>query len=55
MIRNNFQTIFNYCDQVKSSKKLFTSKVRCDFPQIFYELNKNGFKAYGADISVTII
>ena len=51
----NYQVIFNYCKQVKLSKKTTTLEIGCGFPQISYELYLNKFKVYGTDISETVI
>ena len=51
----NYEIIFNYCNQLKRNKKVTTLEIGCGFPQISYELLKNGFKAYGTDISKTVI
>ncbi len=50
-----YQIIFNYCEQVRSSKKLVTLEIGCGYPQISYELYLKKFKVYGTDISETII
>ena len=51
----NYKIIYNYCNQLKQKKKLTTLEIGCGFPQISYELHKNGFKVYGTDISETVI
>ena len=51
----NFKIIFDYCNQIKKTKKMTTLEIGCGFPQISNELQKNGFKVYGTDISETII
>ena len=51
----NYQIIFNYCKQISSSKKLKTLEIGCGYPQISHQLYKEKFKAYGTDISETII
>jgi 2-polyprenyl-3-methyl-5-hydroxy-6-metoxy-1,4-benzoquinol methylase len=50
-----YQIIFNYCEQVRSSKKLVTLEIGCGYPQISYELYLKKFKVYGTDIYETII
>ena len=50
-----YQIIFNYCEQVRSSKKLVTLEIGCGYPQISYKLYLKKFKVYGTDISETII
>ncbi len=51
----NYQVIYNYCEQIRSSKKLTTLEIGCGFPQISHELYLRKFKAYGTDISETVI
>ncbi len=51
----NYQIIFNYCKQIKKSRKIITLEIGCGFPQISNELYKNNFKVYGTDISETVI
>ena len=51
----NYQVIYNYCKQIKSSKKITILEIGCGYPQISYELYLNKFKVYGTDISETVI
>jgi len=51
----NYKIICNYCNQLKQKKKLTTLEIGCGYPQISYQLHKNGFKVYGTDISETVI
>ena len=51
----NYQIILNYCNQIKKASKMITLEIGCGYPQISNELNKNKFKAYGTDISETVI
>ena len=51
----NYQIIYNYCKQIKSSKKISILEIGCGYPQISYELYLNKFKVYGTDISETVI
>ena len=51
----NYQIIFNYCKQIRSSKKLIVLEIGCGYPQIIYQLYKEKFKVYGTDISETVI
>jgi len=51
----NYQVIYNYCESIRSSKKLTILEIGCGFPQISYELYLKKFKVYGTDISKTVI
>ncbi len=51
----NYKNIYNLCDKLKQKKNLSTLEIGCGFPQISNQLNKNGFEAYGTDISKTVI
>ena len=51
----NYQVIYDYCEQIRSSKKLKILEIGCGFPQISYELYIRKFKVYGTDISSTVI
>ena len=51
----NYKMIYNYCNQLKQKKKLITLEIGCGFPQISNQLLEDGFKAYGTDISETVI
>jgi len=51
----NYQIIYNYCEHIRSSKKFTTLEIGCGFPQISHELHLRKFKAYGTDISETVI
>lgn len=51
----NYQIIYNYCEQIRSSKKLTILEIGCGFPQILYELYLKKFNVYGTDISKTVI
>ena len=53
--RINYNIIINYCEQVRSSKKLITLEIGCGFAHISQKLYKKKFKAYGTDISETAI
>ena len=51
----NYHIIYNYCEQVRKSKKLVTLEIGCGFPQISHQLYLKKFKVYGTDISETVI
>ena len=51
----NYLVIYNYCEQIRSSKELTILEIGCGFPQISYELYLKKFKVYGTDISKTVI
>jgi predicted TPR repeat methyltransferase len=51
----NYQIIFNYCEQIRTSKKTKTLEIGCGFPQLSYQLHKKKFEAYGTDISEIVI
>lgn len=51
----NYKIIYYYCNFLKNKKKLTTLEIGCGYPQISNQLFKNGFEAYGTDISETVI
>ena len=51
----NYQIIYNYCEQIRSSKKLTILEIGCGLPQNLYELYLKKFNVYGTDISKTVI